>query len=298
MTHRSGWIAAVAAAVCISAGTAACGTTSTTVSRRPAHGPLYGLNRALRIGVKADQPGIGMADESGTRFAGLDIDIANEIAAALHDTPVFQPVTSASREELLKSHAIDLIIASYSITEERLKEFDFAGPYLIAQQDILVRAGDTHITSVNDLRNLVTCGAAGSDSPRFIALRFGGNANMTDAWSKKHLYLVQGYGDCLPLLLDKTVDAVSTDNSILAGFANDPRYRGKVRLLGKPFTGNLEKYGIALNKGDPADVALINKALTGIIKDGTWERIVRKNLGDAASLFLAPGDIPSPPAGP
>jgi glutamate transport system substrate-binding protein len=298
MTHRPGWIAAVAAALCISAGTAACGTTSTAGSRPPAHGPLYGLNRPLRIGVKADQPGIGLADESGTRFAGLDIDIANQIAAALHDTAVFQPVTSANREDLLKSHAIDLIIASYSITEQRLNEFDFAGPYLIAKQDILVRAGDNRIASVDDLRNLITCGAVGSDSPRLIALRFGGNASMTDPWSKKHLYLVQGYGDCLPLLLSKTVDAVSTDNSILAGFANDPRYRGKVHLLGKPFTGNLEKYGIALNKGDPADVRLINAALTRIIKDGTWGGIVRKNLGEAAPLFLAPGDIPSPPASP
>jgi len=255
------------------------------------------MNRALRIGVKIDQPGIGLADTTGTKYTGLDIDFAKEIAAALRDKPVFQPVISRTREEMLLSGAVDLVIASYSISEERLKVIDFAGPYLIAGQDILIRAGDTSITSVDSLQSKITCGAAGSNSPTRLAVKFGDTENVDNDWGKKHLKLLDGYSECMPLLLDKTVDAISTDDTILAGFANFPPYRGRVRVVGKRFTSHREKYGVGIVKGDPADTALINMAIARMIKDGRWEKIIRKNLGAAAPLFLRPGDRPSPPSG-
>jgi glutamate transport system substrate-binding protein len=117
---------------------------------------------------------------------------------------------------------------------------------------------------------------------------------MNNAWAHKHLKPVAGYGACLPLLLDKTIDAVTTDDSVLAGFANDPRYKGQVRLLGKRFTDHIEKYGIGITKADPADITLINTTLKQMISDGRWENAVRKNLGDYAPLFLKPENRPAP----
>ena len=259
------------------------------------HGPLFAMKRALRIGVKTDQPGIGYADPTVTIFSGLDIDIAHIIADALRDRPVFQPVVSGNREQMLETGAVDLVIASYSISEERLKRVDFAGPYFIAGQDTLIRAGDKSITDVDDLKDKITCGAKGSNSPTRLAVRFGGSENVDNAWGRKHLKLVPGYSDCLRLLVvDESVDAVSTDDSVLAGFANQPQYKGRVRLLGKRFTSHREKYGIGIAKGNRADVALINAVLIQIIKDGRWERIVRKNLGAEAPKFLKPEDRPTP----
>jgi glutamate transport system substrate-binding protein len=298
MTNNHGrrWLAGVVTALVLTT-MAACTTEQDTPSVKPTatHGPLFAMKRALRIGVKTDQPGIGYADPTMTIFSGLDIDIARIIADALHDTPVFQPVVSGNREQMLQTRAVDLVIASYSISEERLKKVDFAGPYFIAGQDTLIRAGDKTITDVDDLKDKVTCGAKGSNSPTRLAVRFGGSENVDNAWGRKHLKLVPGYSDCLRLLVvDKSVDAVSTDDSLLAGFANQPQYKGRVRLLGKRFTSHREKYGIGIAKGDRADIELINEVLTQMIRDGRWEQIVRKHLGAEAPKFLKPADRPTP----
>ncbi|GLZ13309.1 ABC transporter substrate-binding protein [Actinomadura sp. NBRC 104425] len=265
----------------------------------PAPGPslerLYAMDRALRVGIKADQPGIGLCNAAGSKCTGLDVDIAIEIAKALRVEPVFQPVVSGNRERLLQNRAVDLVIASYSISEARLKVIDFAGPYLISAQDTLVRSGDKSITEVDDLKDKITCGAKGSSSPLRLAIRFGDPRDTGSAWARRHLRLVDGFGDCLPLLLDGTVDAVSTDESILAGFAADSRYKGKVRLLHKPFSSHREKYGIGMRKGDPVDRALINRTLNEMIRDGRWARIVTKNLRPAAPHLLAPENRPTPP---
>jgi glutamate transport system substrate-binding protein len=298
MTYYCRRLRAVTAAALVLIAVVACGPDSSPPPRPTSpHGPLFAMNRALRIGVKTDQPGIGFADLTGTNYTGLDIDFANEIAAALHDKPVFQPVISRNREQMLLSGAVDLVIASYSISEERLKLIDFAGPYLITGQDILIRADDTSITGVESLRDKVTCGTSGSNSPTRLAVKFGNTEDVDNAWGKKHLKLLDGYSECMPLLLNKTVDAISTDATILAGFANLPEYKGRVRVVGKRFTSHREKYGVGIAKGDPADTAVINTAIAQMIRQGRWEEIIRTNLGSAASLFLDPADRPAPPIG-
>ncbi|GAA4150015.1 transporter substrate-binding domain-containing protein [Actinomadura keratinilytica] len=286
-------LAAVAALLPLAA--AACCHGASAPAPGPSRERLYAMDRALRVGIKADQPGIGKCNAAGSKCTGLDVDIAIEIAKALHVEPVFQPVVSGNREELLLNRGVDLVIASYSISEKRLKVIDFAGPYLISAQDTLVRSGDTSITELDDLKDKTTCGAEGSSSPQRLALRFGDPRDKGRAWAERHLRYADGFGDCLPLLLDGSVDAVSTDESILAGFAADPRYKGKVRLLHKPFPGHREKYGIGMRKGDEADRALINRTLNRMIRDGRWERIVRKHLELAAPHLLAPENRPAPP---
>jgi glutamate transport system substrate-binding protein len=298
MTHhrRGRLVGVIASTVLVFSSGAACTTGSTPHAKATStHGRLYAMNRALRIGVKNDQPGLSLADPTGTEYTGLDIDIARAIATALHDKPVFQALVSSTRESMLLSDAVDLVVASYSISEERLKVVDFAGPYLIAGQAILIRADDRSITGVDSLRNKTTCGTVGSNSPARLAVKFGGSEDAKNAWGKTHLRLDAGYSECLKDLLKKKVDAVSTDDSILAGYANAPQYRGRVRLLPGRFTTHREYYGIGIAKGDHADIALINATLRQMIKDGRWEQIVRRNLGAAAPQFLKPESRPSPP---
>lgn len=281
--------------LCGCGGSAGDGSSDSTAG--PAHGPLFKMDRALRIGVKTDQPGIGLADATGGNNTGLDIDIGREIAAALEDEPVFQSVVSQNREVMITSGAVDLVIASYSITEARLELLDFAGPYLIAGQDILVRQTDASAyTGVESLHDKKVCILEASTGYRHLQDHYSEN------WAKQHLVTryegkpILGYKMCVEMLLRGEVDAVSTDDAALAGYANQQQHQGLLHLVGNRFS--LEKYGIALAKGNPADVELINVTLRRMIQDGRWEAIIRKNLGAAAPVFLRPENIPKVPVTP
>jgi glutamate transport system substrate-binding protein len=297
---KSAALGVICAAAVLAATLSACGSGSgapavTTTSQAGAHGPLFKLNRALRIGVKTDQPGIGLADSTGGNNTGLDIEIARELAAALNDQPVFQSVVSQNREDMLTSGAVDLVIASYSITDARLEKVDFAGPYLIAGQDILVRNADAAAYSgVDSLRDKKVCTLAASTGYRHLQDHF------SEAWVREHIATltpegkpILGYQTCVDLLVNGTVDAVSTDDAALAGYANLKQYQGLLHLVGNRFSR--EKYGIGLAKGDPADKALINASLAQMIQDGRWANSIRKNLGVSADIFLRPDNRPAPP---
>jgi glutamate transport system substrate-binding protein len=295
-------LGAICAAVALAAGLCGCESapdtpTGPTANADVAHGPLFRMNRALRIGVKIDQPGLGLADRAGGNNTGLDIDIAREIAAALKDEPVFQSVVSQNRELMITQGAVDLVIASYSITETRLAKVDFAGPYLVAGQDILVRTADAAAYSgVDSLANKKVCSLAASTGYQHLQDHF------STSWATEHVVTqftdgqpILGYQTCVDMLLGGTVDAVSTDDAALAGYANLTQYRGLLHLVGNRFSR--EKYGIGIAKGNPADVALINATLTKMIRDGRWADVVRKNLGEAAPIFLRPENLPVPPTG-
>ncbi len=106
--------------------------------------------QTLRIGVKADQPGLGLR-LAGGRFVGFDVDVARYVAAKLGVGPdhiTFVPVTSATRETALQNGLVDMVVATYSITAERETKVTFGGPYYVAHQDPMVRASATAIRSV------------------------------------------------------------------------------------------------------------------------------------------------------
>lgn len=240
-------------------------------------------DKKLVIGIKTDQPGLGLQTSSG--YSGFDVDVANYVAKKLGATTVeFKKTTSDVREQYIQQGDVDLVIATYSINDERKKKVSFAGPYLITGQDILVRADNTGIASVDDLKDKKVCGASGSNSPARLAEKFGGTKDVANDWGKKHLNLLNGYGACLPLLENGTVDAVSTDAPILAGFAKDSP--GKFKLIGKPFSE--EKYGIGLKLDDKASRDAIDDALEEMFKDGSWRQYIDKNFGEFGKVFTAP----------
>ena len=224
--------------------------------------------QSLRIGVKADQPGLGLRLPDG-RFAGFDVDVARYVAAKLGVRPdhiTFVPVTSATRETALENGSVDMVFATYSITPERETKVTFGGPYYVAHQDTMVRRGETAIRNVHDLKGKRLCAVAGSNSWKRVTQELNIAATLVPATS---------YSECVAMLLDRRVDAVSTDDLILAGFA---AHEGSaVRIVNAPFSD--ERYGIGLKKGDLAACEAVNRAVTAMYLDGTAAALLHKWFG-------------------
>ncbi|MFD7613995.1 glutamate ABC transporter substrate-binding protein [Streptomyces sp. NPDC059828] len=225
----------------------------------------------ITVGIKYDQPGIGLKTPDG-KYTGFDVDVATYIAKQLGYKPdqiVWKEAKSADRETLLQRGDVDFIAASYSINDERRKKVDFAGPYLLAHQDVLVRADDGSITKPSDLNNKKLCSVTGSTSAQNVKTKIAPQAQLQE---------YGGYSECLTGLENKAVDALTTDDSILAGYAAQDQFQGKFKLGG--FKLSNENYGIGVPKGSELKNK-INAALEKMVKDGTWEAYVKKNFGPA-----------------
>jgi glutamate transport system substrate-binding protein len=262
--------AALAAAAALLGSAAACGIADA------GDGSVAGKDR-LVIGVNADQPGVG--EREGDRYAGFDIDVAREIARRLGVTGsgvTFERVYSATRERMLQSGEVDLVVASYSVTPERKVKVSFAGPYYVAHQDILVRASDVgKIRSIHDLKGRRLCKVRGSVSFPRVHDEQGIAALPVEE---------DGYSDCLDDLVAGELDAVSTDDLILAGLAGKAAGSGhKLRIVNAPFTD--EPYGVGIRKGDVDGCEAVNKAITGMYQDGTAPRLLKRWFG-ASGLKL------------
>ncbi|MFC9977227.1 glutamate ABC transporter substrate-binding protein [Spirillospora sp. NPDC127200] len=222
----------------------------------------------LTIGVYPDQPGLGQRTESS--YEGFDIDIAREVAKRL-EVPAsglrFKNVTSASRERMLKDGEVDLVVATYSITPERKNEVAFAGPYYVAHQDVLVRGDADDIKNVRDLAGKRLCEVPGSVSFLRVTQEKGITVDPARA---------SGYSDCLAKLQAGQLDAVSTDDLILAGLAAQALKSGgrPLKLVNSPFSD--EPYGIGVRKDDTDGCEAVNKAITTMYQDGTAARLLDK----------------------
>lgn len=252
---------AAATLAAVSMFTAACGITG---------GPQSVAHKGtLVVGVKADQPGLGL--RSAGTFQGFDVDVASYVARKLGATKVqFVPIVSAQREAYLQQGNVDLVVATYSITPERKTKVLFAGPYYVAHQDTLVRTSDVAIKNVHSLKGKTLCEVKGSNSFQRV-------------YEEKKIPAIAvpgaSYSDCVAKLVAGQVEAVSTDNLILAGFGvqvNGGESGGGnvVRLVNAPFSD--EKYGIGVKQGDLEGCENINKALTHMYQDGTAEALLHK----------------------
>ncbi|MGN0109119.1 MAG: glutamate ABC transporter substrate-binding protein [Bifidobacterium sp.] len=239
----------------------------------------------IRIGIKFDQPGLGFK-KSGT-YVGFDVDVAKYIAKSLgysEDQIIWKEAPSKQREAMLQNGDVDMIIATYSITDDRKRVVSFAGPYFVAGQDLLVRKGETGINGPQDLNGKRLCSATGSTSAVTVKERFA---------SKVQLMEQPGFAECATALLSGIVDAVTTDDIILAGLASASR--GRLRVVGKPFT--VERYGVGIKKGNTKLASQINNAITEMIQDGSWKRAIDDNTKGIAYTPNAKYNPPTPTEG-
>jgi glutamate transport system substrate-binding protein len=258
--------AAAAAVLALSLTATACGSNKDD----PADGG--GGGKKITIGIKFDQPGLGLKTPDG-KYSGFDVDVATYVAKSLGYAAKdinWKEAPSAERENLIAAGDVDFIVASYSITDQRKQKVSFAGPYLLAHQDLLVRADDTSITKASELNSRKLCSVTGSTSAQNIKGKLAPKADLQQ---------VGGYSECLTGLENKAVDALTTDNSILAGYASQKQNQGKFKLAGLKLSD--ENYGIGLKKGDTKLQGKINTALKKMVSDGSWASAVKKNFGPA-----------------
>jgi glutamate transport system substrate-binding protein len=229
----------------------------------------------VRIGVKEDQPGLGYLDAATGERSGFDVEMATWIAASLGfdaDKIEFKAIPSANRESAIVNGDIDYYVGTYSITDKRKEQIDFAGPYFETGQGLLVAADNDDIKGEDDLAGKTVCSATGSTPIQ----------NIKDNFPDTKTEEFDTYSQCVEALNDGKVDAVTTDQAILIGYA--AQFPDDLKVVGEPFSTEL--YGIGLAKDDTALRGFINEMLT----DGgdTWSAIYDETLGASGTKVTQP----------
>jgi glutamate transport system substrate-binding protein len=227
-------------------------------------------NGKVIIGVKEDQPGLGLKDPTTGEYSGFDIEIANLVAAKLGFKPdqiEYKTVQSAGREAAVAQGTVDYYVGTYTINDKRKQQISFAGPYFVAGQGLLVRKDDDTITGKDTLKGKKVCSVTGSTPIQRVK-----DQALTEP---ENIVEFQTYTQCVDQLINKQVDAVTTDDAILAGYAS--QQPDELKLVGEPFSE--EPYGIGLNKDDTGLRNKINDLLQTAKGDGTWQKIYDNTLG-------------------
>ncbi|MBO0921327.1 glutamate ABC transporter substrate-binding protein [Cellulomonas sp. zg-ZUI222] len=241
-----------------------------------------GAEGTLRIGIKFDQPGLGYQD--GSEYTGFDVAVATYVAEKLGygaDQIEWVQAPSQQRETMLQNGQVDMIFATYSITDKRKEVIAFAGPYFVAGQDLLVAADDDSVSGPEDLEGKTLCSVTGSTSAQRIKDEYATGTDLLEQ---------PGYAECVTALVAGTVDAVTTDDIILAGLAALPANEGKVKVVGAPFSE--ENYGVGLPQDN--DVCEdVNAAITEMIESGAWQEALDEAVGASG---YEPDEELNPPA--
>ncbi|MFJ5781646.1 glutamate ABC transporter substrate-binding protein [Streptomyces hydrogenans] len=234
----------------------------------------------LIVGAKEDQPYLGEKDPATGVYSGYDIEIAKMMAASLGFDPAtdveFRTIASANRETALQNGQIDYYVGTYTINDNRKQLVGFAGPYYEAGQSLLVRTDEDDIHGPQDLDGRRVCSAAGSTPYQRIQKDY----------PKAELVAYDTYSICVDNLLTYQVDAVTTDDTILMGYA--AKAPDELKLAGKPFSK--EPYGIGVPRGDTALRFALDDALAVHEKNGDWKKAYDATLG----LSGVPAPTPPP----
>ncbi len=272
---------------------AACGgggddTAAPAATAKPADFPAGSPMRALadrgtiKVGTKFDQPLFGLKGLSG-KPEGFDVEIAKIVAAKLgikDDKIEWVETVSANREPFLQQKQVDMVVATYTINAKRDAVVDFAGPYFVAGQDILVKKGNPEkITGPEALAGKKVCSVAGSTPATTIR----------DKYPQAQLVLFDTYTKCRDALKAGTdgVVALTTDNVILSGYVDQAP--NDYELVGKPFTQ--EPYGIGIPEGQEAFCDFINTTLKQAADDGSYQKAFDQTAGKVLKQKLT---LPAP----
>ncbi|GAA4238919.1 glutamate ABC transporter substrate-binding protein [Actinomadura meridiana] len=232
--------------------------------------------KTLVAGVRPDLPGIGFRQADG-RFEGLDVDVSRYLAERMGKKVRFAPALAADRERLLRDGEVDMVL-TFWLEPEWTQRLAFAGPYLLSYQDILVRNDEHAVRGVRDLAGRRICAVTGSGAAEAVTRERQVAAVPVPAKS---------YDDCMRMLADHRIDAITTNDTILAGLK--ARQGGGFRLLNSRF--GERRTGIAIRKGDPDGCEALNKAITRMYQDGTMASLMKKWFG-TSGLDLSDVEVP------
>jgi polar amino acid transport system substrate-binding protein len=209
----------------------------------------------LIAGVDQNTYHFGFLNPLNEQIEGFDIDMIRAVAKAIFGNPDavhFKAISDNQRIPDIVSGAVDIVAHTMTITCDRLTQADFSSVYFDAAQRVLVLK-DSPAKSLADLRGQRVCATSGSDSLTVIK-QAGAVPVQVPAWT-----------DCLVLLQQDDVAAVSTDDSILAGLAAQDPW---TKLIGPRLTD--EPYGLAISKQHPEFVRFVNAVLAQLRSDGQW----------------------------
>ncbi|GAB3499286.1 glutamate ABC transporter substrate-binding protein [Amycolatopsis cihanbeyliensis] len=232
------------------------------------------------IGVKQDQPGLGYLDPTTQEYSGFDIEIARLITAKLGfqpDSIEYKPVPSAGREQALINGDVHYYVGTYTINDKRKEQVGFAGPYFVAGQGLLVAEDNSDITGPETLKGKKVCSVSGSTPIQRVRQQ-----GLTE---DGNIVELQTYSQCVTQLSQGKVDAVTTDDAILKGYAAEEQ--DKFKVVGETFSE--EPYGVGVPKEDTALREKVNDILQSALDDGTWDQIYDATLGKSG----APADKPT-----
>ena len=243
----------------------------------------------VTLGTKFDQPGLGLREPDGS-MTGLDVEVAtyvvNSIAAENGwDEPSidWRETPSAQRETLIQNGEVDMITATYSINPGRSESVNFGGPYLLTHQALLVQDSNNEINGLDDLEGKILCSVTGSTPAQKVK----------EALPTVQLQEYDTYSSCTEALRQGNIDAMTTDATILNGYAAQSPGNFRVVELekdGEPFTN--EYYGIGLAKDDTEGTDAINTALEAMFEDGSFDKFISDNLGEGEAITKGtPGDL-------
>ena len=274
--------AALALATTACGGGDSAGTTSAAGSNPtfPAGSTMATLAQAdrIKVGTKFDQPLFGLRGLDG-KPVGFDVEIAKLVAGELgipENNIEWVETVSANREPFIEQKRVDLVVATYTINDTRKQKVDFAGPYYVAGQDLMVRKGNpAGITGPEALAGKRVCSVSGSTPAK----------NIREKYPQAQLTEFDVYSKCAEALKAGQFDAVTTDNVILSGLIS--RDKEAFELVGKRFTQ--EPYGIGLAKDRDDLRRFINERLTAMYADGRWKAAWDRTAAESA------GQAPTPP---
>lgn len=214
----------------------------------------------IKIGTTFDQPGFGFLNPATDELEGFDVEIGRLIASDLGIAPediTWVEIGSATRESMIEDGSVDLVIATFTINDERKEVISFAGPYLVAGQDLMVAQGNPEgIFGPDDLAGKTVCSIGDSTA----------NQNIEDNYPEAELTILDYYSTCAQALKDGEVDAVTSDDVVLYGFvAEDPQ---AFEVVGEPFSE--EPYGVGLGRDNAELRDFIDDVLEESYSDGSW----------------------------
>jgi glutamate transport system substrate-binding protein len=217
----------------------------------------------LVVGVRPDLPSLGFRRPDGA-FEGFDIDVARYMARQLGAGIRFVPVLAKDRIEVLRTGRADLVLATLSVTPDRKTQIAFAGPYYNSYQDVMVRSDEQGVDDVRDLKDRRFCAVEGADpTTRLLALH-GMTARLVPA---------KNYGECMAMMRSRTIDAITTNDVILAGLIRSQGGRG-ARLVNARISE--QNTGIGIRRGDPDGCEALNTAITRMYQDRTADTLFAK----------------------
>lgn len=226
------------------------------------------LGQQITVGVLDDAPGFEVGDRNP---AGFDIDLMSAIGTELHTPVTSTPLTSADRESLLKSGNVEIVIAAYSITSQRNQQgIDFAGPYMVSPQALLIRADDKSITDMDSLKGKSVC-TVGTTTGSTVIIP-GANMSTKEPTTE----------DCVNLLRKHNTDAVFTDTILLYGYTKANPGAFNVVLSG--VFGELQYYGIGLLGHHHADCLKLNAVIRDYLR-AQWRQDFQAALPDAVAAY-------------